>query len=156
MKKVLMSSTWQLVTIDDDPQLLAGKSIFDLIQLLQKQIEFKYVILKDIEGIAEGAVFLREKEGEILEIDYLLKNICNVVQFEWGDFFLFTNYHTNWKSEDFDYPDLIKQTNTTVRAVDNQYMYIYTPSQNIVDALKNNYKIESMKSDVLENLDYPY
>ena len=152
----MLVNAWQLVTIDDNPQLLAGKSIFDLIQLLQKQLVFKYVILKDIEGIAEGAVFLRDKEGEVLEIDYLLKNICNVIQFEWGDFFLFTNYPINWNSENLDYPYLINQTDSTVRAVDNQYMYVYTPSEKVVDALKNNYKIESIKSDILENLDYPY
>ncbi|HEV8051906.1 MAG TPA: hypothetical protein VGP47_05380 [Parachlamydiaceae bacterium] len=155
-KKLIKNSNWQLIVIDDDPKLLPGKSIFDLLQLLLKRVEFKYVILNDIEGIAEGAVFLKDKEGEVLEVDYLLKNICNIVQFEWGDFFLFTEYPSNWKSENFDYPDLIKQTDTTVRAVDNQYMYIYTPYEDVLDIVKEGYTIESVKSDTLENLDYPY
>lgn len=153
---MVLKNDWKLATIDDNPQLLAGKSIFDLIQHLQKQVEFKYVILNDIEGVAEGAVFLREKVGEVLEIAFLLKNMCNVIQFEWGDFFLFIDYPFNWKSENLDYPDLIKQTDSTVRAVDNQYMYVYTPYQKVIDSLKMNYKIESVKSDKLENLDYPY
>lgn len=150
------SSYWYLITIDDDPNFLPGKSVFDLIQLFLKQIPFKYVILNDIVGAAEQAEYLREKEGEVLEIKELLENICEVIQFEWGDFFLFKESPDDWTDENMFYPNLIKQTDTTIRTVDGEYLYIYTPYEEILKIIKENYTIESVKQGPLETLDYPY
>ena len=35
------------------------------------------------------------------------------------------------------------------------YIYIYTPHHFIVELIKEKYEIESIKTDFLENLDYP-
>ncbi|CDR34678.1 hypothetical protein [Criblamydia sequanensis] len=53
------------------------------------------------------------------------------------------------------YPYVISQSNTTLRAVDNQYFYVYTPYNQLVDALKANYTIEEIRKGTLDQLDYP-
>lgn len=53
------------------------------------------------------------------------------------------------------YPFVISQSDTTVRAVDDTYIYIYTPFEEIVKLLKDNFQIESEKDGLLEDLDYP-
>jgi hypothetical protein len=149
---------WFLVIIDD-PALLPGKSIFDVINHIRHCIEFKFVILNDIEGAGQNWLIpiLHEKENMVLEIDQFLEIVCKVEQFDWGDFFLFKNYPTNWDSpKGKSYPYLIAQTDTTLRAVDDQYIYVYTKNQKIVDVLKKEYKIESVKTGSLGHLEYPY
>lgn len=148
------SFNWTLITIAD-PKCLPGKSIFDVIQILLKAVNFKFVIIDDIIGARVSA--LVEKENTIMTVDSLLNIICNVVQFDWGDFFLFKEYPENWiSSKKLTYPDIIIQTNTTVRAIDDGYIYIYTPCEKIVKIIEENYKIESIKIDSINNLDYPY
>ena len=148
------SNNWTLITIDD-PAFLPGESIFDIIQLIIKEIEFKFVIPDEIYGAGVGPLF--KKENSILVIEEFLNLLSGVKQFDWGDLFLFKEYPKNWDNPgDGDYPYLIAQTETTVRAVDDQYIYIYTPYKEIVDVIKANYEIESIKNGPLESLDYPY
>jgi len=147
------NSIWTLITITD-PNGLPGKSIFDVILILRRFIEFKFVIIDDIIGAT--ASILLDKENTIMKTEDLLKIICDVTQFDWGDFFLFKKYPKNWiNSKKIKYHDVISQTDTTIRAIDDGYIYIYTPFQEIVDVIKNNYEIESIKTGSLENLDYP-
>lgn len=95
---------------------------------------FKFDILNDIQGSSKkgkgGLIgYLQEKEDTVFQIDDLLKIICDVVQFDWGDFFLFKEYSKHWEKPEGVtlYPNLIVQTETTVRAVDNQYIYTFIP-----------------------------
>ena len=145
---------WNRISIID-PNGLPGKSIADAIKCIQRSMNFKFVIIDDIIG-AKISVLL-DKENTIMEIKDLLEIINEVIQFDWGDFFLFQEYPKNWENfKGLSYPDLVRQTDTTVRAIDDTYIYVYTPFQEIVNILKENYQIESMKTDFLENLDYPY
>ena len=76
-----------------------------------------------------------------------------------GEIFSFFNeFPSKWdnSSEDLRYPDLISQSDTTIRAVDNQYMYIYTTHKTIISAVEKKYVIESITNDILENLEYPF
>lgn len=74
----------------------------------------------------------------------------------WGDFFLFTDFPKNWdNSQHALYPYLINQSKTTLRVIDGQYIDIYTPYKEIVDTITKNYITETVKYDILENLDYP-
>lgn len=146
---------WHLLIIDDQ-NFLPGKSIYDVLQLLANVIKFNFVILNDINGANISSLI--EKENTVTSLEEILNAICEVKQFDWGDFFLFKDYPINWQTfgNINDYPKLIAQTDTTVRAVDDQYIYVYTPYQEIVEVLKENYVIESIKKDLLNNLDYPY
>lgn len=154
-------SKWFLVTIDD-PAFLSAKSILKVIQLLLSCISFKFVIINDVEGAADNWVMndLQETENTVLNLDDFLNNLCKVKLFEWGDFFLFREYPKNWDNSDKSngtfYPPLIAQSDTTVRGIDGQYIYIYTQDQKIIDALKKNYRIESITANSLELLEYPY
>ena len=128
----MMNSKWYLITIED-PAFLPGISISNIIQLFLKNIEFKFVILNDLNGA--GISSLLEIENEIIKIEDLLKIINQVIQFDWGDFFLFKEYPQNWKNlrKIPYYPNLVIQTDTTIRAVDDQYIYVYTPYDVIVN-----------------------
>jgi hypothetical protein len=91
-----------------------------------------------------------------MDIKDLLKVLNDVEQFDWGDFFLFKEYPNQWNNPGEEpYPYVVAQSDTTVRAIDDTYIYIYTPYPEIVKAIQENYLLESIKSDTLDNLDYP-
>lgn len=96
---------------------------------------------------------------KICKIDTIFEIIKTIDHLEWGDFFLFKEYPTDWKNPRGEfvpiYPYVIAQADITLRAVDDQYMYIYTQSEKFVDIVKSHYEIESVKLDLLENLDFP-
>lgn len=149
------SKMWHLVTIEDAAGL-PGKSICDMIKLFLQAITFNFIIIDDIYGAAEAVAVLEKQEGVVLQINDFLQIAEMVIQFDWGDFFLFTENPIEWKnSKNVLYPSIIAQTSTTIRAIDDTYIYIYTPHQELVDLIAKNYKIESTKFDYLENLDYP-
>jgi hypothetical protein len=153
----LDNNKWTLITIDD-PAFLPGKSIYDMIRLLLKIIDFKYIILYDIEGASEYGLIpeLQKLENEVIQLREFLKTLCKIKQFDWGNFYLFKEYPKNWSSiKSLKYLYHIGHSDTTIRAVDDQYIYIYTPYEEIIKIIKENYTIESIKTDLLENLDYP-
>lgn len=146
-------SLWYLITIVD-PDCLPGTSIFNAIQLLLKVSDFKFVVMDYLYGA--GISSLVEKENTILAVEEVMSKLCEVKQFDWGDFFLFKDYPQHWQnSRKLLYPPIIAQTDATVRAVDDGYIYIYTPDPEIANAVKENYEIESISIDDLENLSYP-
>lgn len=144
---------WHQIVIFDE-NALSGNSIFDLIQIILNVINFKFIVLDDISG---ALVFpLQQMENEVIELNDLLKLIFNVKQFDWGDFFMFKEYPQNWSNHKGEpYSCVIAQTSTTIRAVDDTYLYIYTPYKEIVAVIKKNYKVESIKMNSLDKLDYP-
>ena len=148
-----------LVTIDD-PLFLPCKSIQNLFEYLLEIVDFKFTILSDILGYSTtpcGIYNLQQKQGKILLLSSLIKDLNEIRSFDWGDFFLFLNEPKDWDNPyDWDYPYLIHQTDTTVRAVDDQYMYIYTPYSNIIEHLKKKYTIESVSVGTLGNLQHPF
>lgn len=144
---------WTLITIEDSNNL-PGKSIFDLIKILLKVVNYHFVILDYIYGA--GISSLVEKENIVITIHELMDLLPEVKQFDWGDFFLFKEYPKYWNNPKKElYPFIISQTDTTIRAIDDGYIYVYTPYQIVINVIKKNYKIESLKTDVLEKLDYP-
>jgi hypothetical protein len=155
----MIKNQWMLITIDDS-NFLESKSISKIFNLLLTIVEFNFVILTDIQGSGKDWVItnLKKQENRPIKMNYFLEILKNIKQFDWGDFYLFQQKPLKWiNTEDIlDYPKLISQSETTIRAVDNQYIYIYTPYQEIVEVIEENYTIESIKTDTLENLDYPY
>lgn len=147
------NSNWTLIIIKD-PLFLPGKSISNIIQLIQNIVRFKFVILDYIYGAYTSS--LVKKEKTIIQVDDLINILPEVEQFDWGDFFLFKEYPKNWNDpKGALYPYVISQTDTTVRAVDDTYIYIYTPYKEIADIVIKSYEIESIKTDILENLEFP-
>lgn len=150
-------SRWYLIIIEDLEDL-PGKNICQVIQLLLKFKEIKYVILDYIEGAAHGGLIslLKNKEDTVMNLETLLEILPHIIQFDWGDFYLFKAPPLNWKNlNHMTYADMVIQSDTTIRAVDDHYIYIYTPYIEILNLLENSFKIESIKQDLLENFDYP-
>ena len=154
----VIQSNWYLITIDD-PDFLPSINFIRMIKYIKEMKKFNYVILNDLEATGRYGLVdsLQKRQNTPIDLNELIEKIVGVKQFEWGDFFLFTDFPKNWNnSGDGFYPHLIVQSETTLRAIDGQYIYIYTPYKEIVDLVKENYAIESVKYDVLDNLDYPY
>ena len=150
---------WYLITIDNIG-MINGDGFFNIINLIKTVQKFKYVILNDIEGSPKSdhkglVAFFQYQEGKVLLLQDYLKDVTGVLQFDWADFFLFKKKPENWICYEL-YSDNIEQTDTTVRAIDGQYIYIYTPNHEIVDLVKSKFNIESLKFDLIEKLDYPY
>jgi hypothetical protein len=146
-------SNWNLIIIKD-PNFLPGKSLYDVIKHCLNVVEFKFVVLDYIYGALTAA--LAEQEDQILFLGDVLEKLSDVVQFDWGDFFLFKEYPKDWSNPKGElYPFVVVQSDTTVRAVDDQYIYIYTPYQEVVDMIRSNYIVEEIKSGALDQLDYP-
>src|ERR1700733_4403916 len=141
LKKEVSKNEWFLVSIED-PFAVAGTSILKVITLVNQIVNFNFFIVDDILGFnsKDWIIFnLRKKMNHIMKMRRLDNILPFVTQFEWGDFFLFKEYPTNWVySQEYDYPQLISQTDTTIRAIDNTYIYVYTPSEQIVKILKEN------------------
>ena len=154
MKEVIKADQkWYFVIIEDN-KALPGKSLIELLNHLLNIIKFPFVIVDKVYGA--GINNLVQYEDEIIKIDELLKILPEVGQFDWGDFFLFLKYPETWKNPPKEsYPYVVSQTDTTVRAVDDTYMYVYTPFEEIVSALKENYIIENIQIDLIQNLEFP-
>ena len=148
---------WFLLSIED-PEFLSGMSVLKTIMLTKQMINFEFVVLNDIEGSGRDWIIfnLRKKMNHVLKLEKFLKSLPHVIQFDWGDFFLFKDYPNHWNnSTDLGYPSLIAQTDTTIRAIDDTYIYIYTPHEKIVEILKENYKIEKELKGLLKDLEHP-
>jgi hypothetical protein len=158
IKKQDCKQKWSLMIIDD-PALLTGQTIFSILNLLAGHAHFKYVIINDVEGAAQKGLIpsLRNLSNQALMLNDFLQVVCEVQQFDWADFFLFRDFPLKWENNgNYLYPELIGQSDTTVRAVDDQYLYVYTPLQTIVDSVRAKYQVESVTVDLLENLEFPY
>jgi len=76
----------------------------------------------------------------------LLTLVKDVIQFDWCDFFLFKEFPENWKnSKKAPYSNIVVQSDTTIRLVDDTYIYIYTPILDIKDNICGFYNVESVK-----------
>ena len=148
---------WFLITIDD-PKFISVASILDVFTNISKIIDLKFVVLERIQGAANSGliVTLQHKENILMNLDEALMLVQNVESLEWGDFFLFKTVPINWSNPINElYPFIIKQTDLTLRIVDNQYFYIYTTNNCIVTHFEDNYNLESVTLDFLDNLDFP-
>ena len=151
--KFNIQPNWFLLSIED-PDALHGKSIINVIKHIECVMNFNHVVIDDIYGAVTRDLI--KNQNEIMLIGELLIELEKVAQFDWGDFFLFRDYPNHWNnSTDLGYPSLIAQTDTTIRAIDDTYIYIYTPHQKIVEILKENYKIEKELKGLLKDLEYP-
>lgn len=99
--------------------------------------------------------YLEQNQNGILDIKKILCVIDKIQQFDWGDFFLFKDYPTNWEDDATQYPDAISQTDITIRAIDDQYIDVYTPNAEIVGLIKKNYILHNIKTGLLTDFIYP-
>lgn len=150
---------WYEIVIDDAPRFLPGKSLYNLIDLITDPGNLNYIITDDIEG--RMVAYCQENMRSAIKISEMLPQLKTVVQFDWGDFYMYKNYPENWEfPEDLptrhaEYRQLIKDTDVTVRAVDDQYMYIYTRDENLVKLISDHYITESIKFAPLESYLFP-
>ena len=125
---------WNLIIVPD-PEALPGKNLHKLIETILKKVKFEFVILQDIHGA--GIFKLFKIAHKIIKIEELMSLLFEVVQFDWGDFFLFKEFPKNWNDpEGEDYPYVIAQTDTTIRTVDDGYFYYSLLLLEIIELLE--------------------
>jgi hypothetical protein len=159
MSEILNSKIfWTLITIDDAPKFLSGKTIWDFLNLIKQKTSLQFIVLDALEGVGRNGLIaeLQKKSNLVIDIDDFMKILPEIKTFEWCDLFVFKKFPENWTNSGKEpYPSVIVQSDMTIRAVDNQYLYIYTPSKQLVDLISENYHIESIKNAPLNELDYP-
>jgi hypothetical protein len=126
---------WYVIVIYD-PLFLPGTSIHKVINVLLESLNVHFVLLSDLEGA--GTVNLMNNDQiSLIRIENFLEHVLFVEQFDWGDFFLFETLPDNWQTfKKKSYPEIISLTETTIRAVDDSYIYIYTPYDTIIELIK--------------------
>jgi hypothetical protein len=156
-----IKTQWIQIIIRDE-EALPGKNLHKIINLIKNLINVSFIILNDIDGagtiingIGTTISFLRNLQGEAVRLEEVLTSIFETKQFDWGDFFLFSEYPTDWNYTGLKLSPMVAQTTSTVRAVDDTYIYIYTPFEAVLEELKKKYEIESIRVDDVANLDYP-
>ena len=148
-----MQNLWNLIVIEDS-SALPGKSICNAINLITGIIEIRFIVISDLQGA--GIAKLKKFSEKAVELNTTLNFINEVTQFDWCNFFLFSNRPKNINEIlSGDYANSISKTTTTVRAVDDTYIYVYTPYNEIVEIFNKNYCLESVKSGLLQDLDFP-
>lgn len=160
-------SDWTQIVIRD-PQALPGKSIYDLIDIISRAKKISHVIVYNLEGA--GTILLpKDLNTPVLSLDEFMKRVSLVTQFDWGDFFLFNHDPSCESYSDKGFEEIIPCTETTVKAVDDTYLYVYTSKPEIISAIQDKYSfksmqtgdksevsyIESMQSSKLIELEYP-
>jgi len=153
----LKQNKWNQVVIPHS-NALSGKGMQDLINLMMEVKKFKYVVLDDMQGIAQEYLMhiFQNQQHIVMRLKDLLPILQDVEWFEWGCFYLLEEYNENWDNEGhyFDFY-MVKKTDSTIRAMDGNYAYIYTPYDSVAEIVTKNYTTEEIKTDFLENLDYP-
>ena len=145
------------LVVIEDPNAVPGKTIYDFFKILMEVLELKFIVLDYIVGGGVSIANYQNQSDLILNISDFLKELKGVDQFERGDFFLFRDYPSEWENPDEEsYPYVIQQTDTTLRVVDNTYLYLYTPYSAVEKQIMDVYKIESIKIASLEKLDYHF
>lgn len=145
---------WFLIVVIESLDL-PGASLFRLIMDLLAIRRFNFVVVDDI--IGAGVQELVEMEKIIFGLSQLLMILPSVVQFDWGDFYIFENQPKDFiLNTELKYPEIISQTDTTIRAVDDQFFYVYTPFEDVVDLIKLKYDVDFIHHDTLDNLEYPF
>ncbi len=150
---------WHLVILKPEGGSTGG-AVLKVMQLVLSIMKFKFVIMDDIVGLTKDDLITRmqKQQHTPIYLKDLLEILDQVILFDWADFFLFEEPPSQWRGEeDILYPPLVAETDTIIRAVDNTYIYVYTPYQTIVDKLVHdvNVDIESIVTDNLENLSFP-
>jgi len=137
-----------LVAVYDDPNSVSGASLAQFFRgLFSEKESFQDPCFKDwyvCVGAVEGAYIHSslELEGGKFILGDFLKLIASADQFDWGDFYIFSNY-SDWHSFSYgfeNYASLIPKADGLIRAVDSTYIYVFTESK-----LRNqilDYKIE--------------
>lgn len=152
--KFRSDTMWFLVVIHE-PKFLTGDGILKVFETLLQGIKFSSVIFDDITG-GEGTWVLENKEDVPINEKEFFELIAKVKNFQWGDFLFFKERPENWEHPAYPGdPYVTVTTEMTIRAVNGEYLYIYTRYEEVLNIIKENYRIESIKLASLKLLDYP-
>lgn len=151
MKK---NDLWYLMTYLD-PAALPGQTFLDLFNCISSEVKVKFVIIQDVDGA--GVYNILSKQNQIISIEELLRILPEVKQFDWATFFLFVKYPSNWRDEGLNtpYPELVQQTDITVRAIDDTYVDVITKDHKLIQRLKKKYTPKYFTFGSLDSFTYP-
>ena len=153
---MLKNSIWTMISLAD-PASLPGTSIMKVMTSFLDIWPVHYVFLDYVEGAGIYDMF-HDREFPILAVSKFLKYLPQVIQFDWGDFYFFkTRDMDEEKILNLEPYEKIALSETTLRAVDDGYIYVYTPYKEVAERVKTcGFKIDSIKEGELTSLDYPF
>lgn len=145
-----------------DSTHLTGASLIKALELVLKHVLAQWVVVQNLECGGEARVeLMSENLSKGIAVRELLIKATGIDQFDWGYFFLFEDEQKATAislpqppSEKFQ--SLVRQSLTTLGAVDSNYFYIYTRNASLVNAVANTYANCEVKRGRLENLNFPW
>lgn len=146
---------WTLISLEDFVAV-PGTSIKNVLHSFLDILEIHYVLIDNIEG-AGSYEMIHDREFPFLPITKFLEYLPLVSQFNWADFYFFQHQLSDIDGIlSLDPMEIIMRSDTTIRAVDQTYIYVYTPFTEVADRVKNcGLKIDMIKENDILSLDYP-
>jgi hypothetical protein len=141
-----------------DPSALSGASMVDLVRTLARVLPVRVVGVIGAEGAgpAFGNRFPRESLAEFAVEDFM-RVASDVVQFDWGDFFLMEESgRLSGTHLDTPYQEIIPKVLAMVRAVDDTFFSVYTANEEAVSALVAAYSNAVCRRADIHDLKFPY
>ncbi len=152
----LEKTNWHLISLIPKDGL-NGNSFINVLKILEKNFEYKYITLWEFMACVSKNGFINEihqihqkiTDVVVFSFEEIYKILDEVEHFEWVDFFLYKDFPRDWHlPDDWYYQPLMKKSDCFVRGVDDQYIYIYTPLEEVVKLIKASYPIEEL--DMIE------
>jgi hypothetical protein len=150
-----MTTIWYQIVIQDETDL-SGSALKRLVRIIAEILPVHFVVICDAEGAGPNftSVF---PPGQIVELELgkFTSVVMEVVQFDWGDFFLMLR-DGQLNSCAPPYADMLPRALATIRAVDDTYFYVYTSDMKTADELCRAYPAAQRQAGKFSDLDFPY
>jgi hypothetical protein len=147
----MQNNTWFQIIVKD-PGGLSGLSVIEFISPIVRKMRLKFAIVTDLSGaIAE----LKDSEGQVLSCSDLMRRLVEVTQFDWAFLFMYKSRPSLEEAEISDARAALQKADITVRLADDEYFYIYTRDQEVVDDLMKSYPGAEFKVCKASDLDIP-
>ncbi|MFV2056787.1 MAG: hypothetical protein ACC707_09985 [Thiohalomonadales bacterium] len=143
---------WYEVVVHDH-SFLGGKFVAKFIIEVSSFIGANKLVFEDLSG-ANILEMMELGESRPHNIKDIIGVIDGVVQFDWCNFYLFSN-NLIVPTQEQQYPEIIVNTIATIRAIDDAELYLYTKNRRLVNHIVNCYKNNSVIKNVLDAFVYP-
>jgi hypothetical protein len=149
-----LSNNWVQIVIEDPP--LSGESLVRLLQIVLGSSKITTVVVCNVEGA--GIDSLRQEYDQVphMSIDRFVESASSAKQFDWGDFYLCDSEENALAiaCDEKPHGNLTKAAGL-IRAVDDTYFYIYTPSDALRFLIGPPLSIQEVKISGFDDLDFP-
>ena len=149
-QEVSRTDDWYQIVIRDE-SLLSGTSVRLFLELLITALRVEYVLAADMVGSFSG---LQHLSGKPLRAREFLQRAGEATQYDWAFFFLFRSM-PDPLADGIDYRTVIAIADATVRLVDDEFFYVYSKDQQVLNCTRQHFQVEECGLHPLKALDVP-